>query len=440
MTEASAGAEPAPFLTRTLGVRSEELTAVAWSFAYFFAILAGYYMLRSVRETMAIVSGVANIPWLYTGTFVVMLIATPIFGWVASRFPRKVFLPWVYYFFILNIGVFYLAFTQIDPASPLQAWIARAFFVWLSVFNLFVVAVFWGFMADIYSGEQSRRLFGLISAGGSAGAFLGPLVTSELVLYIGFENLLPMSAGLLGFSVYCIYRLRRWAIGDAGDNSDAAATNRGLGGTSLAGVRFTFTSPYFGAIAGTMLLSNFVGVVIYIYMADLVSQTFPDTNQQTQVFARIDAASNLLAFIGQFFLVRLIVQRFGIGATLTILPLLSLIGFAVLAVNPAFAVLATVQILRRSIGYGIAKPANDMLYGVVSREEKYKAKSFIDTAVWRGSDLVGAWSVRFLAAAAGLSGVALLCLPIAAAWAVLTTWLGRQYRRKDRAAVEAAVA
>ena len=189
-----------------------------------------------------------------------------------------------------------------------------------------------------------------------------------------------------------------------------------------------------------MLLSNFVGVVIYIYMADLVSQTFPDTNQQTQVFARIDAASNLLAFIGQFFLVRLIVQRFGIGATLTILPLLSLIGFAVLAVNPAFAVLATVQILRRSIGYGIAKPANDMLYGVVSREEKYKAKSFIDTAVWRGSDLVGAWSVRFLAAAAGLSGVALLCLPIAAAWAVLTTWLGRQYRRKDRAAVEAAVA
>ena len=197
-------------------------------------------------------------------------------------------------------------------------------------------------------------------------------------------------------------------------------------------MRFTFTSPYFGAIAGGMLLSNFMGVVIYIHMAQLVSQVFPDTDQQTQVFARLDAASNLLAFVGQFLLVRLSVRRFGVGWTLSLLPLVSLIGFAVLAANPVFAVLAGLQVLRRSIGFGLSKPTNDMLYAVVTAEEKYKAKSFIDTAVWRGSDLIAAWSVRLLGGILGLSGLAIVCLPLAIVATSLTSWIGRQYVRKDR--------
>ena len=177
--------------------------AVAWSFTYFFCLLAAYYMLRPVRETMAIVSGVQTIPWLFSGTFFVMLlIATPIFGWVASRFPRKTFLPWVYYFFIGNIAIFYVAFSYTQANDLPQVWIARIFFVWISVFNLFVVSVFWSFMADIYNKEQSRRLFGVISAGGSAGAFLGPLFTSMVTVQIGFKNLLPLSALLLMFVVF----------------------------------------------------------------------------------------------------------------------------------------------------------------------------------------------------------------------------------------------
>jgi AAA family ATP:ADP antiporter len=434
MTDAAAGSSPDSPLTRLLGVRRNEMQAVAWSFLYFFALLASYYMLRSVRETMAIVSGVGNIPWLYTGTFTVMLVATPVFGWVASRFPRKVFLPWVYYFFIANIAIFYLAFTLTEPVGASRAWVARAFFVWLSVFNLFVVAVFWSFMADIYTKEQSRRLFGVISAGGSAGAFLGPLATSELVVRIGFENLLPLSAGLLVVAVACVFRLRAWAMAnEVGAQLAAVASDKALGGSALAGVRFTFTSPYFGAIAGGMLLANFMGVVIYIHMAQLVSEVFPETDQQTQVFARLDAASNLLSFVGQFLLVRLSVGKLGVGWTLSLLPIVSLVGFAVLAANPVFAVLAGLQVLRRSIGFGLSKPTNDMLYAVVSPEEKYKAKSFIDTAVWRGSDLIAAWSVRLLGGALGLSGFALVCLPLAILWVSLTSWLGRQYVRKDLA-------
>ena len=210
MNEATRDGSRSALITRALGVRRDEFAAVAWSFACFFCLLAAYYMLRSVREAMAIVGGTRNIPWLFTGTFVVMILATPVFGWVASRFPRKNFLPWVYYFFIANILIFFAAFSYVDAKDLNKVWIARSFFIWLSVFNLFVISVFWSFMADIYTKEQCRRLFGVITAGGSAGALLGGIVTSIIVVPIGFKNLLPLSALLLLFAVYCIYRLRRW--------------------------------------------------------------------------------------------------------------------------------------------------------------------------------------------------------------------------------------
>ena len=183
--------------TIILGIRRDECPAVIWSFAYFFCILSSYYMLRPVRDAMAIVSGVPTIAWLFTGTFTVMVVVAPIFGWIASRFPRKRFLPWVYYFFIANILVFFAVFTYADQRGIDPVWISRSFFVWLSVFNLFVVTVFWSFMADIYTQAQSRRLFGIISAGGSTGAFLGPIVTGALVVPVGYRNLLPLSAVLL---------------------------------------------------------------------------------------------------------------------------------------------------------------------------------------------------------------------------------------------------
>ena len=214
MSAASDRGSPITVIARALGIEGREFTAVAWSFTYFFCLLAAYYMLRSVRDTMAIVSGVRNIPWLFTGTFTVMVLATPIFGWVASRFARKTFLPWVYYFFVANIAIFFGAFTYAHIYELSQVWIARAFFVWISVFSLFVVSVFWSFMADIFTGEQCRRLFGIISAGGSVGAVLGPLLTSVVAVKIEFRNLLPLSALLLLVAVYCIYRLRAWATAE----------------------------------------------------------------------------------------------------------------------------------------------------------------------------------------------------------------------------------
>lgn len=420
-------------IARFLGLKPGEFFAVVWSFAYFFCIFSAYSMLRPIRDAMAIMGGTQNIPWLFTGTFVVMLLATPVFGWVASRFPRKQFLPWVYYFFIANILIFFALFTYTQNRELDQLWIARAFFVWVSVFNLFVVSIFWSFMADIYSKEQSRRLFGVISAGGSTGGILGPIITATLVIPVGFKNVLPLSALLLLAGVYCIYRLRQWVRRHEEDsNSETVESSKAIGGGALDGIRLLFAKPYFGAIASALILASFVGVVGYTYMLKLAEVTFESTDRQTQVFSWIDMAINALSFIGQLILVKHSVKNIGIGATLALLPIATIIGFALLAIHPVFAVMAGLQIFRRSLTFGFTKPAADMLYTVVTTEEKYKVKNFIETALYRGGDVVSAWAVRMMAGLE-LSGISLVCMPIAAIWTVIAFWLGKDYKRRDKA-------
>jgi len=421
-------------LMSLLGIHRGEIVAVSWSFAYFFCILSAYYMLRPVRDAMAIDSGVWTIPWLFTATFVVMIIVAPVFGWIASRFPRKQFLPWIYYFFVANILILYAAFSYAEDQMIDQVWISRTFFVWLSVFNLFVVTVFWSFMADIYSKEQSRRLFGVISAGGSAGAILGPLITGHLVVEVGFRNILPISALMLLGGVFCIYRLRSW-VRQQEQQNDASSVESGkaIGGRVLEGVRIVFAKPYFGMIALALILANFVGVFAYTYMAELVSITFDNTDHQTQVFAWLDAASNTLSFFAQLIIVKHSVKRLGIGTTLAMLPVVSAIGFALLAIHPVFAVMAALQVARRSLAFGFSKPANGMLYSVVSAEEKYKVKNFIETAVYRSGDAIAAWTIRLMSGL-GMTGIAIVCVPVCIAWATLSLRIGRNYRRLDKIA------
>lgn len=425
-----------PFVSRVLGIEPGEFAAVAWSFVYFFCVLSSYFMLRSVRESMAIVSGVQSIPWLFTGTFTLMMLATPAFGWLTSRFPRRAFLPWIYYFFILNILAFFAAFTYAQANELSVVWISRAFFVWLSVFNLFVVSVFWSFMADIYSKQQSRRLFGVISAGGSAGALLGPAVTSVLVVPIGFQNLLPLSALLLLFSVYCIFRLRRWSGGQnqavVTDQPSAAQSSQPIGGSIWAGIKLVMTTPYLAAIAIALLFANFLGGATYMYIAQMVSVTFEGTDRHTQFFALIDLITNAASLIGQLLIVRHSVRKLGIGGTLALLPIVSVITFAVLAFNPTFVILATLQVVRRALTFGFAKPTTDMLFSVVSKEAKYKAKNFIETALYRAWDVVATWTVKSIGGI-GLGGVAVVCIAIAFAWTWLSVWIGREYRRRDEA-------
>lgn len=417
---------------KVLGLEAHEYVAVAWSFAYFFCVLASYYILRPVREAMAVGSGPETIPYLFIGTFVAMLIAAPVFGWVASRFPRRVFLPWVYLFFVSNIVIFWVVFSQAVNAGQEYVWLGRAFFVWLSVFNLFVVSVFWSFMADIYTREQGRRLFGVITAGGSIGALLGGAATSALVVPIGFQNLMPISATLLLIAVLCISQLRKWVVLEHEDEvTETVASEKPLGGNPLAGITHLFSSRYFAAIAISSVIASLLGTALYMFAAELIEHAIPDSNEQTQFFSNMNIAANALSVVGQMFVVKHVVSRFGIGVSLSLLPIVSIVGFALLALDPVLGVVAVLTVARRALGFGFTKPTTDMLYSVVTPEEKYKTKNFIDTAVYRGGDVVGTWTVKLMSTL-GIAGISLVMLPFAIFWAIVALWLGRDYRRQAR--------
>jgi AAA family ATP:ADP antiporter len=317
------------FLERVLGLEKRERVAVTWSFAYFFCVLSSYYMLRPVREAMGVESGTESIPFLFTSTFFVMLLASPVFGWVASRYPRRTFLPWVYAFFAVNILFFYAAFIWADSAGHGILWVGRVFFVWVSVFNLFVVSVFWSFMADIYTKEQGRRLFGVISAGGSAGALVGPFLTSLLVHPLGFENLLPLSALLLFAAILCIRKLRAWVEREhAGGINESAAAAKPLGGSAFAGITHVLNSRYFLAMTAMSIIASLLGTALYMFMNTLVAESIEGVNARTRLFGYLDAGTNLLSLLFSLLVVRHAVLKFGLGLTLALMPLLSIAGFA----------------------------------------------------------------------------------------------------------------
>jgi len=415
---------------KVLGIKRHEYVGVAWSFVYFFCVLSSYYMLRPMREALGVDSGVSSIPWLFSSTFVVMLGATTIFGWIASRFARRVFLPWVYIFFAANILIFYGLFQYAISHGITTIWIGRVFFVWISVFNLFVVSVFWSFMADIYTREQGRRLFGVISAGGSAGALAGPFVVSTLVVPLGFSNLLPLSAALLLISIFCIRRLRRWAHHEReGAGSEALPPPKPLGGSALAGVSHVAKSGFLSSIGAKQILASLLGTALYMFMNYLVGEAVEGTDERARVFGYIDAATGVLSLLFQLLVVRHSVSRLGVGMTLALLPLVSVIGFTVLSVNPTLLFVAIFQATRRAIGFGFVKPSSDMLYSVVTPEQKYKSKNFIDTAVYRGGDVIGSWSVTAMWGL-GITGISLALVPFAVLWTGIALWLGGEYKRR----------
>jgi AAA family ATP:ADP antiporter len=421
-------------------VKADEYKAVGWSLAYFFCVLASYYILRPIRESMAVGSGPDTIPYLFMGTFALMMVATPIFGWVTSRYPRQTFLPWIYLFFICNILIFWALFLIFTEGEFSPIWLGRTFFLWLSVFNLFVVSVFWSFMADIYTRVQGRRLFGLITAGGSVGALVGGGATRAFVEDIGNANLFPIAAAVLSVAVICIGKLREWITETKESQSQKTIEiDRPLGGNPFSGITHVFQSNYFLAIAACSVIASLLGTALYMFAAHLVADAIPGENARTAFFANINNWANLIALIGQMFLVRHVVTKLGIGRSLAIMPIISIIGFAYLAIDPILGVVALLTIARRGLGFAFSKPPTDMLYSVVTAEEKYKAKNFIDTAIYRFGDIVGTWSVTLmmnlsiagkLIISLSIAGVSVVMLPFAAIWLFYALWLGREYKRK----------
>jgi AAA family ATP:ADP antiporter len=385
---------------------------------------------------MGIQGGVGNLPWLFTATFVVMLAAIPAYGWASARWPRRRLVPGVYAFFLLNLAAFYALFAA--GVSP--QWLARVLFVWVSVFNLLVVSVFWTFMADLFSNEQGRRLFGVIAAGGSAGAIAGPALTAGLVRVVGPHELLLVSGALLAGTLVCIAGLLRQAPrlrsadGPAAEPGRSAppeagepAAETGLGGGAWAGMRLLARSPYLLGIAGYILLYTATSTFLYFEQAHIVEAALGDPADRTALFAGMDLAVNTLTVATQVLLTGRVVAALGVGATLALLPALVGVGFAVLAAAPVLGVLVVFQVLRRAAGYALARPAREVLFTVVGREARYKAKNVIDTVVYRGGDAVTGWAFAGLTGLGlGLAAIAALAVPLAAIWLGVGLALGRR--------------
>ncbi len=428
MTERTQHGSAMVLLDRLVDIRPSEVRAVLLSAAYFFFVLSSYYILRPIRDEMGAAGGVENIPWLFTGTLIGMLLAQPLFAALVARTPRRRFIPLTYRFFMLNLLLFFLALRTMPESQ--HVWIGRAFYIWTSVFNLFVVSVFWGFMADLFRREQGKRLFGFIGLGGTIGAITGAGLTAFFVQRVGAINMLIVSIVFLEIGVWCVLALGRHARERRAEPEPGAESEDGenaIGGSMWAGVTHVMRSPYLLGICLYMLLFTVGSTFLYIAQADIINRNFTDTDQRTAFFASLDLAVNVLTLLTQAFLTGRILKWLGVAVTLALLPTLSVLGFFAMGVAPTLAVFVVFQVLRRGGNYAVARPTREVLFTVVPREEKYKAKSFIDTFVYRVGDQVGAWSyAALLALGLSLSAISFTAVPISAAWLAISVWLGRR--------------
>ncbi|MDB5801148.1 MAG: transporter [Rhodocyclales bacterium] len=411
------------WISRVMPATPAERSAALWSFAYFFMLLAGYYVLRPLRDQMGIAGGVKALPWMFTATFVTLLVAQPLYGALVAKVPRRRFIPIVYHFFVANLVLFWLLLIfKVEPVL-----IARMFFVWVSVFNLFAVTVFWSFMADIFTSEQGKRLFGFIGAGGTAGALLGPSITIALAVPLGPANLLIVAAVLLEVAVLCVYRLERVA---ATPQHETHGEQR-IGGSAFAALTEVLRSPYLLGIAAWVSLLSFGATILYFAQANLVSANVHGAGAQTRVFASVDLAVSVLTLLTQVVATGPLLKRFGTAIAASALPAVYAVGFAVLALVPTLTVVLVFQVVQRWANFAIANPARQLFFTVVDREEKYKAKNLIDVVVYRGSDALYGWMFDSMhALGLKLGAVAVCALPVVFAWLALSATLGRTQERR----------
>ncbi len=414
-----------------LGARPGEERAVALAFSYFFLLLCSYYLLRPVRDAMAATAGLERLPLLFTATFLVMIAITPIFGVLVARVSKRRLLPIVYGFFVANLLAFFVAF-WLEPKSSVTA---AAFFVWLSVFNMFVVSVFWSFMADVFRGEEAKRLYGPIAAGGSSGAIVGPLFTHWIAEGIGTAGLVFISMSLLLATIPCIRALAHWSVERHGEPPGTAAESaEPIGGGMLAGITLVARSPYLLGIAAIVGLGSVVGTFMYLELQKLAYAMYADTGARTAFFARLDLSVNVAAFVLQGAVTMRLIRRIGLTGALVTMPVIALLSFGWLVLAPFLLPLAVTQVVRRAGEFGVAKPSREVLFTAVDPETKYKAKNFIDTVIQRGSDMGASWlhgllqtKGMILAGFAAVSGSMMLVL------AGIGVALGMAYARRERA-------
>jgi AAA family ATP:ADP antiporter len=411
------------FLERLVRVEHGEWPRLALAFFYFFFLLGGYFMLRPLRGTVA-ANNSEILHWLYTGTFLTMLAIVPVFGFLVSRFRRGQFVPAIYVFFIMNLLLFAWGFE--DEGTPV--WMQRTFYIWLSVFNLFVVSIFWSFMADIFRPGQAQRLFGFIMAGGSIGAIIAPSVTKAVVPAHGSTGVMLTAAVALTTATGLAVLLGRYTRHERDDRPTEV-----IGGSVWEGAVAVFRSEYLLYACLLMLLHNLTSTFLFNGLAVLVDEHIPGFEERTTFFSHVDQIVQVLAFLFQFFITSRLVSLLGMSNTLVLIPAVLAGGFVILGSSMGLVLFAAVQVAQRSLNYGVLGPAKEMLFTVVDRETKYKSKNFIDTAVYRGSDVTASWIFKGLTSAGlSIAQIAWIYLPVMGLWGFGAWRLGRIYTRLRR--------
>ncbi|PYB73670.1 MFS transporter [Pseudomonas sp. LB-090624] len=415
-------------LEQGLNIQPGEGAAVVAGLLLFYLLFTGYFMLRPVRETMGVAGGVENLQWLFSGTFIATLACLPLFGWLASRVQRRYILPWTYGFFASNL----LLFAGLFSREADDLWTARAFYIWLSVFNLLTISLAWSVLADLFSTAQGKRLFGLLAAGASLGGLSGPILGTLLVAPLGHAGLLLLAAAFLLGSIGAALFLQRWRARQPLSEQALRPDSRPLGGNPFAGATAVARSPYLLGIGLFVVLLASVSTFLYFEQARIVSETFTDRTRQTQVFGLIDSVVQALAILTQVFLTGRLARRLGVGVLLVAVPLVMAAGFLWLALAPVFAVFVVVMVVRRAGEYALVRPGREMLFTVLPAEDKYKAKNFIDTVVYRGADALSGWVKRALDVLGDHPQLAMFIGAfLALGWAATGGWLGRRQARLD---------
>jgi ATP:ADP antiporter, AAA family len=424
------------FLSRVAPIERHEVPAVVAAFCLFFCVLGGYFAVRPVRETVGTLLGRERVADLYVITWVASLAIIPIFGYFIGRFRRSVLLPWIYGFVALALAAVGVVFA----ADENSVTTGQFFYVFISVLNLFVVSVFWSFLLELFRSGQTKRLFGPIAAGGTAGALIGPLVTDLTVDYVGNAGILFLGAAVfvaaIVFQRALIVIWKRHTEWHASDGSAAAAApqrgDKALGGNPFAGFWLVLKQPYVLGIATFVLLLASVTTFLYFEQLRLVSETFADSTERTRVFARIDWIVQSLTIVSQIFITGRVASKLGITVLLMIVPVAMIGGFLALAASGTFATLAVVMVLRRAGEYAFVRPGREMLWSRLDTETKYKAKSLVDVPVYRGADALVAQATKGMEGGAyGVATIAIIGAVTAAVWALNGWWLGRRADRDD---------
>jgi ATP:ADP antiporter, AAA family len=403
-------------LARLIDVEDGEISALLASFFLHFALLSGYYILRPLREEMGIAADPRKLPWMFTVTFVTILCVVPVYSWLTTRVARRTLVAFVYRFFIANL----IAFFVLWRAGVSPVWVARVFYVWVSVYNVFVVSVFWTLMADTWSSGQGKRLYGFVAAGGTAGAIAGSTLTWALAQTVGTAPLVLAAAALLEVAAQCARRLPM----------TNKAAEKPVGGGALDGFLHAVARPYLLGIGGMVLLYTITSTFIYLEQARILAARVAGSADRTTIFALQDMFVNGVLVVLQTTVTGRVLTHFGLLVAMSIVPFATATGFVAMLLAPSVLLVASFQAGRRVLHFAFDRPSREVLFTVVPRDDKYKTKSFIDNIAFRGGDVIGGWMYAGLAAAAMPIGV-----PLCLMWIVIAFLLSRAHDRRVREGV-----